>query len=136
MPMSIREVQRFMNGERLASFATVSPSGRPHVVPVFFTYDSGKVYVQTDRKSVKVQNLLQNNNVAIAVYGGEEAVIIGGKGHIVDDDEEEFIRRTQDHIRKYQLKLDENGRDSLGIPLYDKTVRCVVEVTGEHTVFW
>lgn len=135
MPRSLDEVQSFMEKERLASFATVNPRNEPHVVPVFFTYDDGKVYVQTDRKSIKVQNLLKNKNVAIAVYSDEEAVIIRGKGRIIEDNEE-FINRTQEHIDKYGLKLDEQGRDSLGMPLFNKKVRCVVEITGERMIFW
>jgi nitroimidazol reductase NimA-like FMN-containing flavoprotein (pyridoxamine 5'-phosphate oxidase superfamily) len=107
----------------------------PHVVPVFFTYDHGRVYVQTNRDSVKVRNLTRNSNVAVATYHGEEAVIIRGKGRVIKD-ENEFARRTQDHIGKYQLRLDEQGRDSLGIPLFNNKVRCVVEVTSERIVFW
>jgi len=44
--------------------------------------------------SVKVKNLLKNDNVTIAVYSGEEAVIIRGKGRIIQDDEE-FVKRLK-----------------------------------------
>jgi hypothetical protein len=91
--------------------------------------------VQTDRASTKVRTLLKNSHVAIAVYSNEEAVIMRGTGRIVDNDSE-FVRRTQDHIDKYQLRLDEKGRDSLGIPLFDKKIRCVVEVTPKKALFW
>jgi len=134
MPKSLDEVKSFMDRERLASFVTVNPKSEPHVVPVFFTYGDGKVYVQTDRKSVKVRNLLRNDNVAIAVYSGEEAVIIRGKGRIIED-EGEFFKRTREHIEKYRLKLDEYGRDSMGIPLFDKKVRCVIEVIPKKMIF-
>jgi len=135
MPNSLKEVQRFMNRERLAAFATVSPNNEPHIVPVFFTYDDGKVYIQTDRNSVKVRNLIRNDNVAVMVYRGEEAVIIKGKARLIDDDEE-FVKRTREHVDKYRLKLDERGRDSLGIPLFDDKVRCVVKVTPKRILFW
>jgi len=124
-----------MDQERLASFATVDSNHEPHIVPVFFTYDDGKVYIQTDRNSVKVHNLTHNDNVAVAVYSGEEAVIIRGKGRVIED-EAAFVKRTQDHVDKYQLRLDENGRDSLGIPLFNRKVRCVIEVTPKHVLFW
>ena len=135
MPKSLRRVQSFMNGERLASLATVGPENEPHLVPVFFTYDDGKVYIQTDRHSVKVRNILRNDRVAVAVYRGEEAVIIRGKGRVIDEDDA-FIKRTQDHIAKYRLRLDEHGRDSLGIPLFNKELRCVIEVIPERLLFW
>ena len=124
-----------MNQERLASFVTVDPKNEPHIVPVFFTYENDKVYIQTVRNSLKVRNLLRNNNVAIAVYKEEEAVIIRGKGRIIDSDEE-FITRTQSHIDKYKLRLDKHGRDSLGIPLFDKKIRCVIEVSPKRIIHW
>jgi len=91
MLKNLREVQSFMNRERLATFATVGPNNEPHIVPVFFTYDDSKVYIQTDRKSVKVRNLVRNDSVAVAVYQGEEAVIIRGKARLIESDEE-FVR--------------------------------------------
>ena len=124
-----------MDKERLASFATVDSDCRPHVVPVFFTYENGRVYVQTDKNSVKVRNLSRNNNVAVAVYRGEEAVVIRGKGRVVED-HQEFRRRTQDHVDKYRLQLDDHGRNSLGIPLFDRRVRCVIEATPKSILFW
>jgi len=124
-----------MNQERLASFATVGSKNEPHIVPVFFTYDDGKAYIQTDRNLVKVRNLAINDNVALAVYRGEEAVIIRGRGRVIDN-EEEFVKRTQEHIDKYHLRLDEHGRDSLGIPLFDRKVRCVIEVAPKRILFW
>ena len=135
MPKSLGEVQSFMNRERLAAFATISSNSMPHVVPVFFTYNDGKVYIQTDRNSVKVRNLIRNNNVTVAIYRREEAVILRGKTRLIDSDEE-FVKRTQDHIDKYRLKLDKHGRDSLGIPLFDNKIRCVIEVTPKRILFW
>lgn len=101
---------------------------------MFFTYEDGKVYVQTDLNSVEIRNLLRNCNVAVAVYRGEEAVLIRGKRRILDSDEE-FIRRIQDHIERYELKIDDEGRDSLGIPLFNRKIRCVVEVVPERMLF-
>jgi len=124
-----------MKRQRLASFATVGVKGEPHVVPVFFTYENGKVFVQTDRKFVKVRNLMKNPSVAVAVYGEEEAVIIRGKARIIESDEE-FAKRTEEHVDKYGPKLNSQGRDSLGIPLFDREIRYVVEVSPEKVMFW
>jgi len=110
-------------------------NNEPYVVPVFFTYENGKVYVQSDRNWVKVRNVLRNDDVAVAIYSGEEAVIVRGKAQVVESDEE-FVRRTRDHVSKYRLRIDEYGRDSLGIPLFDKTVRCVIEVVPRKVMFW
>jgi nitroimidazol reductase NimA-like FMN-containing flavoprotein (pyridoxamine 5'-phosphate oxidase superfamily) len=133
MLKTMDEVKSFMGREGLAAFSTINTRNEPCVVPVFFTYDDGKVYVQTDRNSVKVRNLLKNNRVAIAVYREDEAVIVRGTARIVDDEE---FKRTQEHIGKYGLRLDEQGKDSMGIPLFDSKVRCVVEVSPKRILFW
>ena len=101
MPKKLADVKVFMDNEWLACFATVDAHNRPHAVPVWFTYEDGKVHVQTDRNSVKVRNLLKNPYVAVAAYNyREEAVVIRGKAHVVED-EREFRRLTQAHINKY-----------------------------------
>jgi len=149
MLKNLGDAKSFMEREWLASFVTVDAEGKPHVVPVWFTYDDGKVHVQTDRKSVKVHNIKRNNNVAVTVYHGEEAVIIRGRGRVVEE-EKEFVRLTQLHIDKYNrlfnvarktenvehIKLDEQGRDSMGIPLFDSKVRCIIEVSPDKVLFW
>jgi nitroimidazol reductase NimA-like FMN-containing flavoprotein (pyridoxamine 5'-phosphate oxidase superfamily) len=135
MPKTLPEVSAFMKQVGLAIFTTVDARLRPHAVPVFFTFDDGRVYIQSDRRSVKVRNLKKNDNVAIVVSRGDEAVILRGRGRIVED-EGEFVGRTQEHIEKYHLSLDEQGRDEMGIPLFDRKIRCIIEVTPEKTLFW
>jgi len=149
MLKNLAEVASFLEREWLASFVTVDAEGKPHVVPVWFTYDEGKVCVQTDRKSMKVRNIKRNDNGAVAVYGGEEAVIIRGRGRLVEN-EKEFVKLTQHHIDKYNrlfniayrtkgieyIKLDAQGRDSMGMPLFDSKVRCVIEETPDKILFW
>jgi nitroimidazol reductase NimA-like FMN-containing flavoprotein (pyridoxamine 5'-phosphate oxidase superfamily) len=137
MPTSRAQVEDFMHQQQVAAFCTVDVNHKPHAVPVWFTYGNDKVYVQTDRVSVKVHNLLKNPNVAVEVHSGEfgeEAVIIRGKAKIVGEDE--FVIRTQEHIDKYHIQLDEEGRDSMGIRCFDNTIRCVIEVSVDRLIFW
>jgi nitroimidazol reductase NimA-like FMN-containing flavoprotein (pyridoxamine 5'-phosphate oxidase superfamily) len=135
MLKTLEDVQKFMDRERLASFVTVGLNDKPHIVPVFFTYKNSRVYVQTDRTSAKVRNLMRNSNVAVAVYREEEAVVINGNAKVIQD-EVEFVKRTREHVDKYRLRLNAEGRDSLGIPLFDKSIRCIVEIKAEKIRFW
>jgi nitroimidazol reductase NimA-like FMN-containing flavoprotein (pyridoxamine 5'-phosphate oxidase superfamily) len=143
-------VPRFLNDQWIATLATVDKRGKPHAVPLWFTFHKGKLYLHTDRKSVKVSHVLHNPNVAVAVYNmHEEAVIIRGKARTVDD-EKQFRKLTQAHIDKYNrlfniahktkeikyIKLDAEGRDNMGIPLFNFKVRCVIEIAPEKILFW
>ncbi len=70
-----------MNSEemKMIHVATVKPSGEPHVVPVLALFYDGKVYFSADRDSVKVRNILNNNNVAAITADSYKAVVIEGK---------------------------------------------------------
>jgi general stress protein 26 len=150
MPKTEKEVRGFLDDQWVATFTSVDGHNRPHAVPVWFTSDENRVHIQTDRKSVKVRNIRYNPNVAIVICNtADEAIVMRGKAHLIND-EKEFKRLTQAHIDKYNrlfniahntqgveyVKLDARGRDSMGIPLFDTTVRCVVEVIPERTLFW
>jgi nitroimidazol reductase NimA-like FMN-containing flavoprotein (pyridoxamine 5'-phosphate oxidase superfamily) len=137
MPGSTSDMVSFMNKQRIAAFCTVDDGNKPHVVPVFFTFANEKVYIHTDRASQKIRNLLKNPHVAITIFSGEfgeEAVIIRGRARIVDEDE--FVARTREHIEKYKIQLDEEGRDSMGIRCFDSTTRCVIEIGADRLIFW
>jgi len=71
--------------------------------------------------------------VAVAVYNyRDEAVVIRGKAQIIKD-EEAFRKHTKAHIDIYNrlfnkvrgtkdveyIKLDKQGRDNMGVPLFD-----------------
>jgi len=145
MPKTLADVPAFLDMQWIATFATVDKAAKPHAVPVWFTFDDGKLHVHTDRKSLKARNVRVNPHVSIAVYNmRDEAVIIQGTGRIVED-QAEFRLLTQAHIDKYNrlyntarrtsgveyIKLDAQGRDSMGIPLYDR-VRCIIEVKPQR----
>ena len=72
---------------KMIHLATVKPSGRPHVVPVLALYYDGKIYFATDRHSVKVTNILNNNNVAAITADGYRSTITEGKARILDQNE-------------------------------------------------
>ena len=72
---------------KLVHIATVKPSGKPHVVPVLALYYDGKVYFSADRDSVKVKNILSNNNVATVTGDGYRTVVMEGKARILGEEE-------------------------------------------------
>jgi len=130
MPKSLADVKAFLDYAWISCLATVDAENRPHMVPVWFTYDDGKIHVQTARQSVKVNNLTQNSNAAVTVHNDQdEAVVIRGKAHVIED-EKEFRKLTQLHLDKYNrlfnkakgtegieyIKLDEKDETAWAYP--------------------
>ncbi len=65
--------------ERNIWMATVRPDGRPHLVPVWFVWTEGKLYVCIEPESVKARNLAGNSNVSLALEQGNHPVICEGE---------------------------------------------------------
>jgi F420H(2)-dependent biliverdin reductase len=63
--------------------ATVRRSGEPHLVPVWFVYEAGRLHVCTDPKSVKVRNIRARSSVVVALEGGDRPVIAYGKAQLL-----------------------------------------------------
>lgn len=68
--------------------ATVTSNGAPHITPVSYIFEQGKLYFATDYNTQKYKNLKQNPEIAITVdiYSSVNniAVIIHGKVNFVE----------------------------------------------------
>ena len=60
-----RAEQEFVETARVARLATVASSGMPHVVPVCPLFESGRLYIATDRDTAKVRHILAHPQVAV-----------------------------------------------------------------------
>jgi nitroimidazol reductase NimA-like FMN-containing flavoprotein (pyridoxamine 5'-phosphate oxidase superfamily) len=59
--------------------ATVRSDHTPHLVPIWFVWVGGKIYLCTGADSVKVRNLLTNPDVSLALEDGSLPVVIEGR---------------------------------------------------------
>ena len=72
------QIERRLQTEQNLWLATVRPTGSPHLVPIWFVWVAGKIYLCTAAESVKVRNLVQNPHVSIALEEGNHPVVIEG----------------------------------------------------------
>ena len=72
------QVERRLQSEQNLWLATVRSTGTPHLVPIWFVWVAGKIYLCTGAGSVKVRNLVQNPHVAIALEDGTHPIVIEG----------------------------------------------------------
>jgi hypothetical protein len=54
------------------------------LVPVWFSYVAGLIYVCTERNTVKVRNIGSHPHVAVSLESGDQALIATGSGRIVE----------------------------------------------------
>jgi PPOX class probable F420-dependent enzyme len=87
-----------VDAERVARLATVSPDGRPHVVPICFALDGDTLYTAVDEKPKSMRrlrrlaNIEANPNVEVVIDHWDEDwsrlwwVRLSGRARVVDQD--------------------------------------------------
>jgi len=68
--MSPEEIKSFLEAELTALVATIGPSGRPHLVPVFYVTRGEAIATWTYGKSQKVVNLRRLPQATVLVEAG------------------------------------------------------------------
>jgi PPOX class probable F420-dependent enzyme len=67
MAIPEQELEEFLRQPNIAVIATASKSGRPHAVPIWYSYEDGVVYMHADESSRKYRDLRENPRVAVTV---------------------------------------------------------------------
>jgi hypothetical protein len=70
--MTPDELESFLLEQRTARMATVSPDGEPHVVPMWFVWDDGQIYINTLKRSRRTRDLDRGSRVSLTIDGGYE----------------------------------------------------------------
>jgi PPOX class probable F420-dependent enzyme len=88
--MSAAEITEFLHRQRVATLATVAPSGQPHLVAMWYAVIDGVLWFETKAKSQKATNLRRDGRVTVLVETGDtydalRGVSLEGRAEIVDD---------------------------------------------------
>lgn len=70
--LSPQELDTYLAGQRTARVATVGRDGAPHVIPLWFVWVDGALFVNTTRGNRSVRNLQSNPRAAATIDDGEE----------------------------------------------------------------
>ena len=66
-PMAKEEVSAFLARPLIARLATVRANGTPQIVPMWFLYEDGVMYMSTRTYAAKVKHFKKNPHVAVVV---------------------------------------------------------------------
>jgi PPOX class probable F420-dependent enzyme len=88
--MSAAEIGRFLDEQRVATLATLGPSGQPHLVAMWYAVLDGVLWFETKAKSQKAANLRRDARVTVMIETGDtydalRGVALEGRATIVDD---------------------------------------------------
>jgi PPOX class probable F420-dependent enzyme len=99
--MSDEEVRAFLQERMVMQCATVSPSGRPHVVALWFVPDGLELSGWTYAKSQKAKNLERDPRATIAIDDGVQYHEL--RGVMLECDVE--VERDTERVAEYGLAL-------------------------------
>jgi PPOX class probable F420-dependent enzyme len=118
--MSREEGLAFLaEGTRTGMLATVREDGRPHVVPVWFLVDDGRIVFTTWHTSVKVDNLRRDSRAALVADLPEPPyAYVAVEGTVTFSDDPAEVRRYATRIGGRYMgedRAEEFGRRN-GVP--------------------
>lgn len=86
------EAEERLRQAAIVWIASVRPDGRPHLVPVWFAYLDGAIYLAVAPASVKARNLAESPRAVLALEDGVQPVIVEGRALVVDGSVPEAVR--------------------------------------------
>lgn len=79
------KVEAFLREKHFGKVATVRKDGSPHLTPIWYMYEDGRVIINTTTDRVKYKNILRDDRVSFLVDDGYPYVIIFGKARIAKE---------------------------------------------------
>ena len=77
--------EAYLKGKHFGKLATVRKDGSPHVTPIWYMLDEGKLIVNTTTQRVKYHNIRRDPRIALLVDSGYPYLLILGKARIAKE---------------------------------------------------
>jgi PPOX class probable F420-dependent enzyme len=89
--LSDEELAEFLVAQRTVRLATLDPDGAPHLIPLWFVWLDGSVFMNTTQGNATVRNLERDARATATVDDGEvyaelRGVVLHGRAVRADDD--------------------------------------------------
>jgi nitroimidazol reductase NimA-like FMN-containing flavoprotein (pyridoxamine 5'-phosphate oxidase superfamily) len=72
LSLSVEELDAYLAERRAARVATVGPDGTPHVVPLWFVWHGGALFLNSTLGNPTVENMLRTGTAAAVIDDGDE----------------------------------------------------------------
>jgi PPOX class probable F420-dependent enzyme len=137
MSMSEAELEAFLAQTfptPLGVIATLRRDGSPHVVPVWFRWDSGTVTIWTTETRVWARNLLRDPRLGFSVQTFEEpypAVMMRGGATVATANDAATVEQARAIARRYLAPEDVEGYVARWSDL-----RTIVTITPDRIMSW
>ncbi len=145
--MTPEEVQQFLSTNTVLEVSTVGADGWPHLAPMWYVMDDGKVVFRSFTKSQKIVNLQRNPKLTVLVETGDDysqlqGVMIKGTALLVTDPDYVLsiyggLAAKYPMINDAPIELDTDALEAAFGRFASKNTAVVVEpmktITWDHT---
>ncbi len=125
----------FLKKQKILRLATLDKKDNPHVVPVWYLFNSKKLYIGTNAKTEKAKNVKNNSKVSFCVDVGINSpdifgVMGQGVGKLIIE-KNEVARIEKIILLRYFNTLDDKSAKEL----LEET-DCIIEITSKEYSVW
>jgi PPOX class probable F420-dependent enzyme len=99
-------IDRMLQTENVVWLSTVSPDGRPHLVPIWFSWDGETVLIASKPHAKKIANLRANASVMLALGEPDDDFDVGmiqGTAELLDEPAAAVLPAA--HLAKYRTQM-------------------------------
>ena len=126
---------KFLKSQKVLRLATVGNRNTPHIVPVWYLYNSKKFYIGTNTRTQKAKNVKKNKRVSFCVDVGINAPNIYGvmgQGNAKLILENSKVKRI---AKKILLRYFSSIKNKSAQELLEDT-DCIIEIIPEKFSIW
>ena len=126
-PAAINRIDRLLREELVVWLSSVRPDGRPHLVPIWFSWDGRQILIASKPNAQKVRNLRANAKVMLALGEAEDDFDVGLlEGHAQLLDKPAAVALPAAHLAKYRSQMAAIGLSPAEfLATYSQVIRIV-----------
>lgn len=108
-PARWRAIEARLGREATIWLATVRGDGRPHLVPLWFIWLDGHIFICTGSGTQKFTNMYNNQNVALALSDPVNVIMIEGEAHTADRSRIDSLAEHFFHKYEWDFRYDKTA---------------------------
>jgi len=101
-------VDQRLRSDLIIWLTTVRSDGRPHTIPVWFSWDGQTILILSQPNTQKIRNLRSNPNVTLALDGtdeGGDVIVLEGRAELLKENTIEL--NLPGYFAKYSASIQE-----------------------------
>ena len=106
-PARLRAIEARLSRETTIWLATTRHDGRPHLVPVWYVWLEGKIYLSTGTDTQKYLNMYRNQSVSLALPDTQNVIIIEGEAHAANHESTTILADYFYNKYEWDFRYDE-----------------------------